>query len=107
VGHSTGNGGRAASGAQASAPVFVAACSMRCVDSRRCEAVVVEEIQWGDGKRALTRACMLLLARRARKLSWKETAEVFRTSWEKDQIQYAKGTIPDQWYRRVMRRRID
>ena len=50
MGHSTGNGGRAASGAQASAPVFVAASSMRRVDCRRCEAVVVEEIQWGDGK---------------------------------------------------------
>ncbi len=45
--------------------------------------VVVEEVRWGDGKRTLTKAYMLFLARWARRLSWKETAEVFRTSWEK------------------------
>jgi transposase len=91
--------------------------SMRRVDCRRCQAVVVEQVPWGDGKRTLTRAYMLFLARWARKLSWKETAESFRTSWEKvfdavehvvtfglehrvlgqidaigvDEIQYAKG----------------
>jgi transposase len=57
--------------------------SMRRVDCRRCDAVVVEEVPWGDGKRTLTRAYMLFLARWARRLSWKETAEAFRTSWEK------------------------
>ena len=30
--------------------------AMRRVDCRRCEAVVVEEVPWGDGKRTLTRA---------------------------------------------------
>jgi transposase len=91
--------------------------SMRRVDCRRCQAVVVEEVPWGDGKRTLTRAYMLFLARWARRLSWKETAAAFRTSWEKvfdavehvvthglehrslgridaigvDEIQYAKG----------------
>ena len=91
--------------------------SMRRVDCPRCEAVVVEEVPWGDGKRTLTRAYMLFLARWARRLSWKETAEAFRTSWDKvfdavdhvvayglenrkfgqidaigvDEIQYAKG----------------
>jgi transposase len=90
--------------------------SMRRVDCRRCEAVVVEEVPWGDGKRTLTNAYMLFLAW-ARRLSWKETAEAFHTSWEKvfdavehvvtfglacrtlgridaigvDEIQYAKG----------------
>ncbi len=53
---------------------------MRRVDCRRCEKVVVEEVPWGDGKRTLTSAYMLFLARWARKLSWKETAESFRTS---------------------------
>jgi transposase len=64
--------------------------AMRRVDCRRCEAIVVEEIPWGDGKRTLTRAYMLFLARWARKLSWKETAEAFRTSWEKvfDAVEY-------------------
>ena len=91
--------------------------SMRRVNCRRCEAVIVEEVPWGDGKRTLTRAYMLFLARWARRLSWKETADAFRTSWEKvfdavehvvtfglehrklgaigaigvDEIQYAKG----------------
>jgi transposase len=64
--------------------------SMRRVDCRRCEAVVVEQVPWSDGKRTLTRAYMLFLARWARKLSWKETAEAFRTSWEKvfDAVEY-------------------
>jgi transposase len=91
--------------------------AMRRVDCRRCEAVVVEQVPWADGKHTLTRAYMLFLARWARKMSWKETAESFRTSWEKvfdavehvvtfglehrvlgqidaigvDEIQYAKG----------------
>jgi transposase len=91
--------------------------AMRRVNCRRCQAVVVEEVPWGDGKRTLTRAYMLFLARWARRLSWKETAEAFRTSWDKvfdavehvvtyglehrvfgqidaigvDEIQYAKG----------------
>jgi len=91
--------------------------SMRRVECRRCQTVVVEEVPWGDGKRTLTRAYMLFLAGWARRLSWKETAEAFRTSWEKvfdavehvvtyglehrvlgqidaigvDEIQYAKG----------------
>jgi transposase len=91
--------------------------AMRRVDCRRCKAVVVEEVPWADGKRTLTKAYMLFLARWARRLSWKETADAFRTSWEKvcdavehvvtfglehrvlgqidaigvDEIQYAKG----------------
>ena len=91
--------------------------AMRRVDCRRCHAVVVEEVPWGDGKRHLTNAYMLFLARWARRLSWKETAEAFHTSWDKvfdavdhavtwglghrtlgqidaigvDEIQYAKG----------------
>jgi transposase len=91
--------------------------AMRRVNCRRCEMVTVEEVPWGDGKRTLTKAYMLFLARWARRLSWKETAQAFRTSWEKvfdavehvvayglahrtlgqidaigvDEIQYAKG----------------
>jgi transposase len=91
--------------------------TMRRVDCRRCGVVAVEEVPWGDGKRTLTKAYMLFLARWARRLSWKETGEAFRTSWDKvfdavehvvtfglehrvlgqidaigvDEIQYAKG----------------
>jgi transposase len=64
--------------------------AMRRVDCRRCGAVVVEEVPWGDGKRTLTKAYMLFLARWARRLSWKETAAAFRTSWDKvfDAVEY-------------------
>ena len=91
--------------------------TMRRVNCRRCGIVAVEEVPWGDGKRTLTKAYMLFLARWARRLSWKETAEALRTSWDKvfdavehvvtfglehrvlgqidaigvDEIQYAKG----------------
>src|SRR3979411_1021920 len=90
---------------------------MRRVNCRRCGIVAVEEGAWGDGKRTLTKAYMLFLARWPRRVSWKETAEAFRTSWDKvfdavehivtfglehrvlgqidaigvDEIQYAKG----------------
>ena len=62
---------------------------MRRVNCPAC-GVVVEEVCWGDGKHQLTRAYMLFLARWARKLSWKETAETFHTSWDKvcDAVQY-------------------
>jgi transposase len=91
--------------------------AMRRVDCRSCGVVAVEEVPWCDGKRTLTKAYMLFLARWARRLSWKETAECFRTSRDKvfdavehvvawglehrtlgqidaigvDEIQYAKG----------------
>src|SRR5215469_6677549 len=63
----------------------------RRVDCRRCGMVTVEEVPWGDGKRTLTKAYMLFLARWARRLSWKETAECFRTSWDKvfDAVEHA------------------
>jgi len=62
---------------------------MRRVQCRSC-GVVVETVPWSDGKHQLTKAYMLLLARWARKLSWKETAETFHTSWEKvcDAVEY-------------------
>jgi transposase len=44
--------------------------------------VVVEHIPWSDGKRPVTVAMMGFLARWARRLSWRETAEVFQVSWE-------------------------
>jgi transposase len=64
--------------------------SMRRVSCPRCQAVVVEEVPWGHGKHQLTNAYMLFLARWARRLSWKETAQAFRTSWDKvfDAVEY-------------------
>ena len=57
---------------------------MRRVDCRQC-GVKVEEVPWATGKHQVTKAYMLYLAHWARKLSWKETAQSFHTSWEKVQ----------------------
>lgn len=44
--------------------------------------VGVEHIAWSQGKRPVTTAMMGFLARWGRRLSWRETARVFQTSWE-------------------------
>jgi transposase len=44
--------------------------------------VVVEPLPWSDGKRPVTIAMMGFLSRWARRLSWRETARAFHTSWE-------------------------
>jgi len=51
--------------------------AMRGVNCRRCGTVVVEEVPRGDGKRSLTKAYMLLLARWVRRLSWKKPPRPF------------------------------
>jgi transposase len=56
--------------------------SMRRVDCPGC-GVKVEEVPWGTGKHQLSKAYMVFLAHWARKLSWRETAQTFHTSWEK------------------------
>jgi transposase len=55
---------------------------MRRVDCKSC-GVRVEEVPWATGKHQLTKAYMLFLAHWARMLSWQETANAFRTSWDK------------------------
>ena len=66
--------------------------SMRRVACAAC-GVKVEAVPWGMGKHTLTRAYMLYLAHWARKLSWKETALSFNTSWEKvcQAVEYVVG----------------
>jgi transposase len=44
--------------------------------------VGVEHIPWSEGKRPVTIAMMTFLAQWGRRLSWRETARVFHTSWE-------------------------
>jgi len=44
--------------------------------------VGVEHIPWSQGKRPVSTAMMGFLARWARRLSWRETARTFQTSWE-------------------------
>jgi len=53
----------------------------RRVDGPRC-GVTAERLPWADGKHHLTHAYAVFLARWARRLSWREVATIFRTSWE-------------------------
>ena len=55
---------------------------MRRVNCKTC-GVKVESVPWCDGKNQLTKAYQLFLAQWARRLSWKEVAEAFNTSWDK------------------------
>ncbi len=54
----------------------------RRVDCPRCDAVKVERLPWVTGKHRLTDTYAWFLARWAKRLSWKEVAEVFCTSWD-------------------------
>jgi transposase len=47
-----------------------------------CCGVKVERMPWADGKSSMTTTYAWFLARWARRLSWKEVAEVFHTSWD-------------------------
>ena len=53
----------------------------RRVECERC-GIRVEQMPWAMGKRPLTKAYGWFLANWGKRLCWKETAEVFRTSWE-------------------------
>ena len=53
---------------------------MRRVQCKTC-GIVVEAVPWASGKHHLTNAYMQFLAHWARRLSWQETADAFRTSW--------------------------
>ena len=55
-----------------------AARRVRCPE----HGVVVEHVPWSEGKRPVTIAMMCFLSRWARRLSWRETARAFGTSWE-------------------------
>lgn len=55
---------------------------MRRVNCKTC-GVKVEQVPWSEGKSELTTAYRIFLAQWARRLSWKEVAEVFQTSWKK------------------------
>ena len=55
--------------------------AMRRVDCRRC-GVTVEAVPWAEGKSHLTKAYAWFLATWAKRMSWKEVATAFHTSWE-------------------------
>lgn len=44
--------------------------------------IKVESMPWGYGKEQMTFSYQVYLARWARRLSWKETADIFKTSWD-------------------------
>ena len=54
---------------------------MRRVNCPAC-GVKVERVPWAAGKNHLTTTYSWFLARWARRLSWKETAEAFQTTWD-------------------------
>jgi len=55
--------------------------TMRRVDCCRC-GVKVEQVPWASGNHHLTTTYQWFLSRWGKRLSWKEVAEVFRTSWD-------------------------
>jgi transposase len=61
-------------------PVFFL-YAMRRVNCPEC-GVTVEQVPWGDGKCHLTTSYRWFLARWAKRLSWKEVAAVFHTTWD-------------------------
>jgi len=67
-------------------PLWGIPTGFRYAPRRRVECaehgVGVEHIPWSDGKRPVTCAMMGFLARWARRLSWRETAQVFQSSGE-------------------------
>lgn len=62
-------------------PVFLVYL-MRRINCADC-GVKVEQVPWARGKQELTDAYRQFLAHWAKKLSWKDVAVSFRTSWEK------------------------
>jgi len=56
--------------------------ALRRVDCRHCGRVVVERVPWARGKERTCTQFQWFLARWARRLSWKETGEIFGVSWD-------------------------
>ena len=53
----------------------------RRVSCPRCRGVHVESMPWVSGKRQVTRALVVTLAKWAQSLPWKQVARLFRCSW--------------------------
>jgi len=56
--------------------------TMRRVDCKHCDKIIVEQVPWSTGNSPVTKQFATFLAFWARKLSWKETAVSFRVSWD-------------------------
>ncbi len=59
--------------------VYFSYC-MRRINCINC-GVKVEAVPWGSGKKHLTKECAHFFSDWARRLSWSETAKIFKTSW--------------------------
>jgi transposase len=70
-------------------PVFLV-YALRRVDCPRCK-VTVERVPWSDGKSSLTKSYRWFLAGWAQRLSWKQVAEAFHSSWDhvREAVDYA------------------
>jgi transposase len=79
-------------------PVFFV-YAMRRVDCARC-GVTVEMVPWADGKQHLTKTYAWFLAGWAKRMSWKEVADAFRTSWENV---FRSVEMAVEWGRQYMR----
>lgn len=55
--------------------------ALRRVDCADC-GVTAEAVPWSKGKNRLTQTYMWFLAKWAKRMSWKETADAFHTTWE-------------------------
>lgn len=55
--------------------------SMRRIDCSLC-GVTIEMVPWADGKKRVTKTFCWFLAKWAKRLSWKDTAQAFDTSWD-------------------------
>ena len=55
---------------------------MRRVACARCGGVRVERVPWAEGKHQLTTTYAWFLARWAKRLSWREVAATFHTTWD-------------------------
>ncbi len=55
--------------------------AMRRVNCLRC-GVTVERVPWAEGKSPITTSYAWFLSGWAKRMSWKEVAEAFRTSWD-------------------------
>lgn len=61
-------------------PVYFAYAPRR-VDCK-AHGIHVESVPWAEGKERLTKSYQLFLASWAKRLSWRDTARVFSTSWD-------------------------
>lgn len=74
--------------------------ALRRVNCPEC-GVTAEAVPWARGKEQQTRTYQWFLAKWAQRLSWKETARVFRTSWQSvfSAVKHAVlwGLVHDVW----------